>query len=100
MMEPTRPDNGQDFLVKLDLAELDRRIHYAEQELSALKRVRRAKMGGLARNRVARPRRFSDQVILEVYIKNGGGSYGSLKATAAELSISWKTVWRAVCRDA
>jgi uncharacterized small protein (DUF1192 family) len=89
----------------LSLKELDARIEALsaevarlQDEIASLKHVKRAKMGGYAAAKRPRGRRLSDEKILAAYEANGGGRYGSLKLTAEQLGVSWKTVTRALAR--
>ena len=82
----------------LTLAALDGRIADLERELASLKRVRAAKIGGEARNRVPRTRRYSDHEIAHAVQRHGGPARGAVNAAARELKVNRKTISRALAR--
>lgn len=87
---------------RMSVEELDRRIAALLEQVAQLKRVRRAKLGGLASGRAPRRPRNPDDRIVAVYDArvraNDGRKYGVLKATAAEVGVPVKAVQRALAR--
>jgi hypothetical protein len=86
----------------LSISELDERIGRAREELAELQRVRKAKAGGMAAAATPRPRRFSDDEVWTTYerfVGESGREYRAIKATAARLGISTRTVHRSIARS-
>ncbi len=82
--------------LRLELADLKAKEARVRAELASLERIKKAKLGGLARAGLPRRRKVSDEKICATVAEYGGR--GAVTATAAQLNISRKTVWRALVR--
>ncbi len=92
---------GQLDLGPADLSpeEVDARIESLAAELSSFKRVRAARIGGIASGRAPRARRYTDEEIMKVFGEElVAQMYGCRLRTAQKLGISGKTVDRARLR--
>ncbi len=80
------------------MAELEQLIVRTESELSELKRLRRAKLGGLAAVGRPRKRKFKVEDVLEAYARacgpDGRPLHGARRATAKQLGMTERHLGR------
>jgi hypothetical protein len=91
--------------IEARLGKLEADAATIKAEITALRKRRRAKLGGLATANRPRARRHTDEEIWAVYDRRSLGKrkwvigpYGALKDTAEELGITPRTVSRALKR--
>lgn len=101
--QPSLLDPGQDELSRLTLAELEDRIATLEIELSALKRQRRNRLGGLAAVGRPRKRKFQVDLTLEAYAQTFGPDgrpvWGALRGTATKLGMTERHLSRTISEN-
>ena len=81
--------------------ELEERIAALDAESASLKRVLRAKLGGLARAGLPRTRKVSDAAIWATFDDEieQSGKRGAVRRTARILDLATKTIQRALKRQ-
>lgn len=95
---PSLFDDEDERYARMSEAELVAEAQRLEALHSRILRILRAKKGAAATRGKARRRRISDDRIVEVYLRHGGGGeqpvYGALKQTWTELGLSERQVSR------
>lgn len=83
------------------LEKIEETIRRLKEELSHWQKIRRAKLGGMARAKLPRKRKRTDAEIWEAFDarnRPGYSNYGLKKQLAAELGINPRTFQRAMAR--